>query len=150
MFFDEAQVQYLTSQFMPRLKENSIKAMIDVACHGYSILSIAQKYSLTHQSLSKNLITLKELQHKIVTAKSLLPSGYLLKENTHAFLMAELPFSDAVELLANMCKKLGGKVEIGNKDREVKLILEDSLTVIFLNPDDTYEHEWSYDHIDLQ
>jgi hypothetical protein len=146
MFFDEEQVRYLTSQFMPRLKEDSIAAMIDVACHGHSILSAAQKYSLTHQSLSKNIISLKELQDKIVTAKGLLPSGYLLKENAHAFLMAETSFSDAKELLAEMCKKLGGRVENGNVDSEVKFCLKDSVTVIFLNPDDTYEYEWSYDY----
>ena len=149
MFFNKSQVQYLTSQFMPRLKEDSIKAMIDVACHGDSILSAAQKYSLTHQSLSKNLISLKELQNKIVTAKGLLPSDYLLKENAHAFLMAEIPFSDARELLVKMCEKLGGRVETSNKDNKVKLYLEDSVTTIFLNPDDSFEYEWSYDHADL-
>ena len=149
MFFNEDQVRYLTSQFMPRLKEGSITAMIDVACHGHSILSAAQKYSLTHQSLSKNLISLKELQGKIVTAKGLLPSGYLLKENAHAFLMAEMAFTDAKELLINMCEKLGGRVENGNKDSEVNFYLKDSVTVIFLNPDDSYQYEWSYQHSDL-
>ncbi len=148
MFFDEDQVRYLTSQFMPRLKEDSITAMIDVACHGHSILSAAQKHSLTHQSLSKNLISLKELQGKIVTAKGLLPSGYLLKENASAFLMAEIPFSDATELLVKMCEKLGGRVERVNKDSAVKLYLDDSVTKIFLNPDDSYQYEWSYDHAD--
>ena len=149
MFFDEDQVRYLTTQFMPRLKEDSITAMIDVACHGHSILSAAQKHSLTHQSLSKNLISLKELQGKIVTAKGLLPSGYLLKENAHAFLMAEIPFSDASVLLVNMCEKLGGRVERGNKDSEVKLYLESSVTVISLNPGDSYQYKWSYEHAEL-
>jgi len=134
---------------MPRLKEKSIAAMIDVACHGHSILSAAQKYSLTHQSLSKNLISLKELQIKIVTAKGLLPSGYLLKENAHAFLMAETSFLDATGLLVKMCEKLGGRVERDNTGTEVKLYVGDSITVIFLNPDESYEHEWSYDHAEL-
>jgi Cu/Ag efflux pump CusA len=149
MFFTEEQVHYLTSQFMPRLKESSITAMIDVACHGHSILSAAQKYSLTHQSLSKNLISLKELQGKIVTAKGLLPSGYLLKENACAFLMAEMPFTDAKELLTNMCEKLGGRVEHGNEDSEVKFYFKDSVTVIFLNPDDSFQYEWSFEHSNL-
>lgn len=149
MFFDEDQVRYLTSQFMPRLKEDSITAMIDVACQGHSILGTAQKYSLTHQSLSKNLISLKELQGKIITAKGLLPSSYLLKENAHAFLMAEIPFSDTTELLIKMCEKLGGRVEKSNNDSEVKFYLEGSVTVIFLNPDGSYEDEWSYVHEDL-
>ena len=61
MLFNEEQVHYLTSQFMPRLKKDSVKAMIEVACHGYSILSADKKYSITYQSLSKNLINLKEL-----------------------------------------------------------------------------------------
>lgn len=149
MFFDEEQVRYLTNQFMPRLKEGSIMAMIDVACHGNSILSAAKKHSLTHQSLSKNLISLKELQGKIVTAKGLLPSGYLLKENASAFLMAETPFSDASSLLSSMCEKLGGTVEQGILDSEVKLYLDGSVTVIFLNPDDSYQYEWSFEYEEL-
>ena len=149
MFFNEVQVRYLTSQFMPRLKEKSIAAMVDVACHGHSILGAAQKYSLTHQSLSKNLISLKELQVKILNAKGLMPSGYLLKENAHAFLMAEMSFTDAKQLLGDMCKKLGGRVDIGTEDSEVKFYLGDSVTVIFLNPDDSYQYEWSYEHCEL-
>ncbi|MDA7746012.1 hypothetical protein N8878_01605 [Psychromonas sp.] len=150
MLFDDKQVQFLTSQFMPRLKEDSILAMIDVACHGESILSVAQKYSLTHQSLSKNLISLKGLQSKIESAKGLLPSGYLIKENAHAFLLAETSYSDAKELLVKMCEKLGGRVELGEVDSEVKFYLNDSVTVIYLNPDDSYEYEWSYDHYELE
>ena len=146
MFFSEEQVRYLTNQFMPRLKEDSITAMIDVASHGHSILSAAQKHSLTHQSLSKNLISLKSLQDKIVNAKGLLPVGYLFKENTHAYLMAGLSFSETKELLVTMCQKLGGRVENDNIGNEVKFYLEGYVTVIFLNPDDTYEYEWSYEH----
>ena len=145
MFFSEEQVRYLTNQFMPRLKEDSITAMIDVASHGHSILSAAQRHSVTHQSLSKNLISLKSLQDKIVNAKSLLPAGYLFKENTHAYLIAGLSFSETKELLTIMCQKLGGRVE-NDKDNEVKFYLEGYVTVIFLNPDDTYEYEWSYEH----
>lgn len=150
MFLNENQVRYLTSQFMPRLKGESILAMIDVACHGLSILASAQKYELTHQSLSKNLINLKELQDKVIGAKGLLPSSYLLKENAHALLMAEVLFSDAEIILREMCEKLGGKIEQGEKNREVKLFLGETLTAIYLNPDESYEYEWSYDHCDLK
>lgn len=149
MFFNEDQVRYLTTQFMPRLKEESISAMIDVACHGHSILSSAKKHSLTHQSLSKNLISLKELQNKILNAKGLMPSGYLLKENASTFLMAEMSFADAKKILIDICEKLDGRVEFGTEDSEVKFYLRDSVTVIYLNPDDSYEYEWSYQHCEF-
>ena len=78
-----------------------------------------------------------------------MPSGYLFKENACTFLMAEVRFTDAKELLTNMCEKLGGTVEIGTKDSEVKFYLKDSVTVIFLNPDDSFQYEWSYEHSEL-
>lgn len=148
MFLNENQVRNLTSKFMPRLKEESITAMIDVACNGLSILASAQKHKLTHQSLSKNLINLKELQNKIINT-DLFPSSYLLKENAHALLVAEVSFSESEEILCSMCLKLGGKVERSQQNSEVKLYLNGTLTTIFLNPNKSYEREWSYDYCDL-
>ena len=151
MFLKENQVRYLTSQFMPRLKGDSINAIIDVTCHGFSILASSQKYKLTHQSLSKNLINLKKLQGKIVNSEGLLPSSYLLKENTHALLMAKMSFLEAKILLLSMCEKLGGTVEFGEENKEVKMYLNDTMTAIYLNPkNESYEREWSYDHSDLK
>jgi hypothetical protein len=135
---------------MPRLKEESITAMIDVACNGLSILASAQKHKLTHQSLSKNLINLKELKSKIMNASDLLPSSYLLKENAHALLMSEVPFYESAKILCNICEKLGGTVEQHKQHSEIQLHLNGTLTTIYLNPDKTYEREWSYDHCDLK
>jgi hypothetical protein len=150
MFLNEEQVRYLTSQFMPRLKESSVSAMISVVCHGFSILASAEKYGLTHQSLSKNLINLKELQSKIVNAQGLLSSSYLLKENVHALFMAEMSFSDTTKLSHKMCEKLGGRVESDSLGKEIKLYLDETLTTIYLNPDESYESEWGYDHCELK
>jgi hypothetical protein len=149
MFFNENQVRYLTSQFMPRLKEDPVKAMIDVACHGHSILGSAQKYGITHQSLSKNLINLKGLQDKIFTARGLFPSGYLLGENAHALLIAEVSFSESVKILQDMCHSLGGKVEYNEQTDEVKFYLEKILTILYLNPNKTYEYDWTYVQCEL-
>lgn len=145
MFLTEKQVRYLTSNFMPRLRNESIAAMIDVACNGFSILASAQKHKLTHQSLSKNLINLKELQGKIMNAKNLLPSSYLLKENAHALLMAEVSFSESEKILSSMCEKLGGKVELDREKNEYRFYLNENLIIIYLNPTG-YEREWSYNH----
>ncbi len=150
MFLNENQVRYLTSQFMPRLKEESIKAMIDVACNGLSILASAQKHKLTHQSLSKNLINLKRLQDKISTAaRELFPSGYLLGEVAGALLIAEVSFSESLKTLTGICNSLGGRVEYNERTGEVKFYLENTLTVIYLNPNKTYEYEWAYIQQDL-
>ncbi len=150
MFFSEEQVSYLTTQFMPRLKDESKSAMLDVVCHGLSILGSAQKHKITHQSLSKNLVKLKELQSKIANASDLFPSSYLLEQNAGALLMAETSFSDAKRLLVELCEKLGGKVESVNSGKEVRLNLDKKVTCVFLNPNDNYEREWSYDHHDAE
>jgi hypothetical protein len=79
----------------------------------------------------------------------LFPSSYLLKENAHALLVAEVSFSESEEILCSMCLKLGGKVERSQQNSEVKLYLNGTLTTIFLNPNKSYEREWSYDYCDL-
>lgn len=149
MFFNKKQVNFLASEFMPRLKEESISAMIDVACNGMSIIASAQKYDITHQSLSKNLLKLKELHKKIAYASSLFPSSYLLRENAHALLMVDESFVNAKRFLVELCVKLGGKVETMSSSTEVKLYLGETVTCIFLNPDASYEREWSYDQNDM-
>ena len=148
MFLSEQQVNYLVSEFMPRVKDNSISAMIDVACHGMSIIASAQKYDVTHQSLSKNLLKLKGIQKKIRIASDLLSSSYLLKENAHALLMADVPFQTAEHILNELCRSLGGTVDTADS-KEVKFYLEGTVTCIFLNPDESYEREWSYDHSEV-
>ena len=148
MFLSEEQVGYLVTEFMPRIKGESISAMIDVVCHGLSILGSAQKHKISHQSLSKNLTRLKELQSKITNAGDFFPTTYLLEANAHALLMAEISFSDAKRLLVELCEKFGGNVESGYLGQGVKLYLDNTVTCIFLNPDESYEREWSYDQND--
>ena len=133
MFLSEEQVKYFTAEFMPRLKAESISAMIDVACNGFSILASAQKHKLTHQSLSKNLSKLKEIQCKIANATNLLPKSYLLNENAHALLLAETSFGDAKRLLIEICEKLGGKFETGYLGEGIKLYLDGAVTPLCQN-----------------
>jgi len=148
MFLSEQQVNYLVSEFMPRVKGDSKSAMIDVAYDGMSILGSAQKYGITHQSLSKNLLKLKNIQKKIRMASDLLPSSYLLKENAHALLMADVPFLKAKKLLSELCESLSGKVDTADSLNEIKFYLNGTVTCIFLNPDKSFEREWSYNHND--
>ena len=131
---------------MPRVKEDSVLAIIDVACNGFGVLETAKKHGITHQSLSKNLISLKELQSKIVSAEGLLPSSHLLREYAHALLMENTPFKEASVLLETMCKALGGEHKAINDDKEIVFTFGESFTSIYLNPSEDYEREWSYDH----
>jgi len=150
MFLSEQQVSYLVSEFMPRVKTDSKSAMIDVTCDGMSILGSAQKNGVTHQSLSKNLLNLKNVQSKIRIASSLLPSSYLLKENAHALLMSDVPYLKAKSFLCELCESLGGKADEAYSPNELKLYLNGMVTCLFLNPDESFEREWSYDHNDAE
>lgn len=150
MFLREDQVRNLTGQFMPRLKESSIAAMIDVASNGFSLLASAQKHKVTHQSLSKNLTSLKELQSKIVSAGSSLSASYLLKQNVIALLMKNVPFSDSVSIIGHMCEKLGGKIDSGGESGEFRMYLDDVLITIYLNPDESYDYTWAYSQCELK
>lgn len=145
MFLSEEQVRYFTAEFMPKLKAESISAIIDVACNGFSILASAQKYKLSHQSLSKNLSKLKVIQCKIAEATSLLPKPYLLKENAHALLLSETSFRDAKRILIEFCETFGGRYEVRNLNKGINLYLDGTVTCVFLNPDKSYEREWSFD-----
>ena len=146
MFYTEKQVRYLTSQFMPRVKEDSVSAIIDVACHGLGVLETAKKYDVTHQSLSKNLISLKELKSKLVQVEGVLPSSYLVREYAHALLMANTSFQEALTHVETMCKSLGGEVNVIKNSSEVMFTFGESLTSMYLNPSNDYEYEWSYDY----
>jgi len=145
MFLSEQQVTHLVSEFMPRIRKSSIPALIDVACNGMSILASSQKYGITHQSLSKNLLKLKETQRKIKEVPGLLPASYLFNENAHALHMSNAPYEQSKEILSEFCTALGGKVNIINSEK-VNFYLENTVTCIFLNPDESYDREWHYDH----
>lgn len=149
MFLSEQQVKYLTTTFMPKLREKSVSAMIDVACNGMSILGSAGNNKVTHQSLSKNLLQLKKLQNKIAGASDKLPNSYLLEENARALLMAKTSFIEAKRLLIDLCRNLGGNDKPGNLSiEEVKLYLGGSVTCIYRNPDSGYQYEWGFGHND--
>lgn len=148
MFLSEVQVNYLAEGFMPRVKEESLSAMKDVACNGLSILASAQKHKITHQSLSKNLSRLKELQSKIAGAGNLLPNPFLLQQIAGALLMADTSFVKAKSVLVEFCKKHGGRVEPGYEGRGVKLYLGSTVTCVFENPNENYNYEWDFDQHD--
>ena len=149
MFLSEAQVDYLVEGFMPRVREESVSAMKEVACHGLSIISSAQKHQITHQSLSKNLSKLKELQAKIAESGNIFPSRYLLEQIAVALHAAPTPFRDAKHVLATFCKNNGGEVELGYLGEGIKLYLDNTVTCLFENPDD-FEDEWSFDQHEIR
>jgi len=151
MFFSEQQVNYLVSEFMPRVRIESRAAMVNVACDGMSILASAQKYSVTHQSLSKNLLKLNDIRKKIKLASDLLeknvdflPNSYLLKEIAHALLMADESYSETKKQLSELCLSLGGEIKKAESVNGVNLYLDGTVTCIF-KQDETYERAWSYD-----
>ena len=91
------------------------------------------------------------LANKIsIASRELLPNGYLLGEVARALLIAEESFSESVKILQDICNSLGGKTEYNRETGEVKLYLNGTLTTIFLNPNKSYEREWSYDYCDLE
>lgn len=145
MFLNETHVRRITKQFMPRVKSNSINAMVDVASHGLSILASAQKHGVTHQSLSKNLINFQKLQAKINAAKttSTFTNSYLLEAYIHALIMDEVAYSKAIKYLDTMCKSLGGNMRVIDDNQEIILCLDNTLTSVFRNPV-SFEREWSF------
>ncbi|WP_318415817.1 hypothetical protein [Photobacterium leiognathi] len=67
MYFTEAQVKAIADEFMPRVKPESVSAMIDVLCNDYNVLRAAENNGVSHQSLAKNINRLKELKLKLNT-----------------------------------------------------------------------------------
>ncbi|MGL6528355.1 hypothetical protein ACSZM9_04315 [Aeromonas hydrophila] len=65
MQLNEDQLRELAENFMPRVKAESINAMVDALCHNLSVLAAAQKNGVSHQSLAKNLAKLKILENKV-------------------------------------------------------------------------------------
>ena len=65
----EAFVIYVMEAFMPKLKDKSKAALIDIACRGAKVTSTAKKYGITHQSVSKNLARLTSIKNFIVKGK---------------------------------------------------------------------------------
>lgn len=148
MFFNEKQVRRLIKQLMPTLKERSTVEIIDIIFSQNSISSINLKNHAECKN-SKQTENSKKWQENIKETANTIPSGYFIKEMACAFLMAEIPFADTKEVLTNICKYLGGRVENSKNDSEVILYLNNSVTFIFLNPDDSYQYKWSYDYSDL-
>lgn len=145
MFMNEERVRLVASQFMPKLKEESVDAMVDVASNGLSVLASARKRDLSHQSLSKNLVKLEQLQHKIVNTASQLSSAYVLEQNAHALYANETDFATAKTVLIQFSELLGGTSENGYLGDGVKLYIEGQVLCLFRNPDNTFESEWGFD-----
>lgn len=145
MFMSEDSVRLVASQFMPKLKRESVDAMVDVASNGLSVLGSATKQGISHQALSKNLIKLEQLQNKIVTTASKLSSAYILEQNAHALHASEADFGVAKAMITQFGEALGGKTEGGYLGDGVKLYIEGQVLCLFRNPDETFEREWDFD-----
>ncbi|MGO2391896.1 MAG: hypothetical protein ACTH69_07405 [Halomonas sp.] len=145
MFMNEDRVRLVASQFMPKLKQESVDAMIDVASNGMSVLASAKRKGISHQALSKNLVKLEQLQNKIVATASKLSSAYVLEQNAHALHASEAGFDTAKFTLIQFSEALGGTVEDGYLDDGVKLYIEGQVLCVFRNPDETFDSEWGFD-----
>lgn len=65
MKLTEMQINDIAKEFMPRIREESVVAMVHVVCEGKTVLRAAQDNNVTHQSLLKNLKKLEQLEGKI-------------------------------------------------------------------------------------
>lgn len=62
-------VENVAEDFMQKVKPESLEAMIDVLCNGSSVLSAAQKFGVSHQSLAKNINRFHDLTDKLNSHK---------------------------------------------------------------------------------
>lgn len=150
MFMSEGRVRLVASQFMPKIKEESVNAMVDVAANGLSVLASAKKQGISHQALSKNLVKLEQLQHRIVTTACKLSSAYVLEQNAHALHGSATCFSKAKTILVQFNEALGGTHEDGYLGDGAKLYIEGQVLCLFRNPDENFEREWSFDVNDAE
>ncbi len=145
MLLEKEQVELIALQFMTKLKTESINAMVDVAANGMSILAAAEKQGVSHQSLSKNLVKLNQLQNKIVTTASQLSSAYVLDQNASALYFSNADFDKVKLTLTHFCEALGGNVKHGYLGDGVQLFLDGKVLNLFRNPDESFESPWSFD-----
>jgi len=150
MLLREERVRFITEKFMPRLKCESVEAMVDVASNGMSMLAAANRRGISHQSLSKNLLKLKQLEDRIASTAAILSSFYLLKQNAETLYNAEVKFEQAKSVLTEFCKALGGKVEESRLVNGFNLYLDDQVLEVFLNPDESFDSEWSFDELETK
>lgn len=150
MLLQENQVKLIASQFMSKLKSESIDAMVDVASKGMSVLGAAERHGISHQALSKNLVKLNLLQSKIVTTASKLSSAYVLNENAHALHFSNADFDTAKATLIQFCDALGGKIEYSYLGDGVKLYLDGQVLSLFRNPDESFESSWGFDKYEAE
>lgn len=63
----EQELRSIVSNFMVKLKPESVTAMVEVICQNSNVLSAATKNGLSHQSLAKNINRFKILQLQLNT-----------------------------------------------------------------------------------
>ncbi|ELA7318144.1 hypothetical protein ACS6BV_004711 [Vibrio alginolyticus] len=67
MSISEEELRSIVRNFMVKVKPETVSAMVEVICQNSSVLSAANKYGLTHQSLAKNINRFENIQFKLNT-----------------------------------------------------------------------------------
>ena len=145
MLLSEERVRFIAEKFMPRLKSESLEAMVDVVSNGMSVLAAADRRGITHQSLSKNLLKFKQLEDNIASAAYKLSGSYLLSKNAEALYHSEVEFEESKLVLTEFCKALGGTVEESVSEDGINLHLDGQVLEVYLNPSDSFEYKWAFD-----
>ena len=65
IYVPEDYIRLLTKDFMPRLKDNSLEAVIDVMSKRLLVKNVCSNRGVTRQSLDKNIKSIEDLVCKI-------------------------------------------------------------------------------------
>ena len=65
IYVPEDYIRLLAKDFMPRLKDNSLEAVIDVMSKRLPVKDVCSNRGVTRQSLDKNIKAVEEMVYKI-------------------------------------------------------------------------------------
>lgn len=65
LYVPEDYIRLLVKDFMPRIKDNSVEAVIDVMSKRLPVKDVCSNRGVTRQSLDKNIKAVEEMVYKI-------------------------------------------------------------------------------------
>jgi len=65
IYVPEDYIRLLVKDFMPRIKDNSVEAVIDVVSKRLPVKDVCSNRGVTRQSLDKNIKAVEEIIYKI-------------------------------------------------------------------------------------
>lgn len=65
IYVPEDYIRLLVKDFMPRIKDNSVEAVIDVVSKRLPVKDVCSNRGVTRQSLDKNIKAVEEMVYKI-------------------------------------------------------------------------------------